>query len=63
MSGVRWVRLTLSLSPCRDHLHGGLASRRVGQLPPVEQVAILGDRQRAPGSGGNSVDREVGHAG
>ena len=52
----------LTLSPCHNS-HGGLASRRVGQLSPVEEVAILGDRERAPGSSGNSVDREVSHAG
>lgn len=33
--------------------HGGLATRRVGQLSPVEEVPVLGDRKRAPGPGGN----------
>jgi len=43
--------------------HGRLAPRRVGELPPVEQVPVLGDRERAAGSGGNPVHRQVRHAG
>lgn len=42
--------------------HGCLAPGRVRQLPPVEQVAILGDGQRAPRARSNLGDLEVGHA-
>lgn len=45
-----------------QHSHGSLSSRRVGQLSPVEEMTVLGDGQRAPGSGGNFGHREVAHA-